>query len=218
LRSALIARSRGTRGHLRPLREPLQELADGVRGLAADARIDLVEDHRLAAADCCDGERDARQLAAGRRLGDRRERKPRIRTDEEDDLVGARRARLARPQLDGELALAHADPPQVLGDGRGKGGRRRLSRFSQPVLESGKAFLGRGQRLGGRAHRVDACIDRGELRAGLFRACQKLLVGGAAEPALRVREAIEIGLDLLEAVRLGLQRLEKGAELQCRLT
>ena len=47
------------RDHLRARGEPLKRLADRVRRLAADARVDLVEDHRLAAGDGGDRERDA---------------------------------------------------------------------------------------------------------------------------------------------------------------
>ena len=54
-----------------------KRLADRVRGLAADSRVDLVEDHRLATADGRDRKRDARELAAGSRLRDRRERQAR---------------------------------------------------------------------------------------------------------------------------------------------
>ena len=74
--------------HLRALGQPLQRAADGMRGLAADACVDLVEDHRVAASDGGDRERDSRQLAAGRRLGCRAERKAAVRTDR-----GTRRGR-----------------------------------------------------------------------------------------------------------------------------
>ena len=115
------------REHLRALGEPLQRRGDGVGGLAADARVDLVEDHRLAAADRRDRERDARELAARGRLGDRPERQAGVRADQEDGLVGARRAGIALAQLDAELALAHADAAQLLRDRRGERGRGRLA-------------------------------------------------------------------------------------------
>jgi len=47
------------RHDLGALAEPPQRVGDAVRGLSADACVDLVEDHRLAACDCGDGERDA---------------------------------------------------------------------------------------------------------------------------------------------------------------
>ena len=63
--------------------------------LAADARVDLVEDHRLTAADRGDRKGDARQLAARRRLGDRCEGQARVRADQERDFVVAGLAELA---------------------------------------------------------------------------------------------------------------------------
>ena len=64
---------------------------------------------RLAARDGGERERDARELSARGGLGDRPERQARVGPDQEDGLVGARRAGLALAQLDAELALAHAD-------------------------------------------------------------------------------------------------------------
>src|SRR4029079_16283562 len=61
------------RHDLGALGQAAQRLADRVRGLAADTGVDLVEDHRLAAADRCDREGDPRELAAGGRLRDPRE-------------------------------------------------------------------------------------------------------------------------------------------------
>src|SRR5580765_6859323 len=52
------------RDHLCPFREAPQRLADSVGRLAADARVDLVEDYRLAAADGRDRQSDPGQLAA----------------------------------------------------------------------------------------------------------------------------------------------------------
>ena len=65
------------REHLRALGEPLQRRGDRVRGHAADACVDLVEDERLAPGDGSEREGDPRELAARRRVGDRRERKAR---------------------------------------------------------------------------------------------------------------------------------------------
>src|SRR5581483_3604893 len=53
------------RDHLSPLGEPLEHPPDRVRGLPADAGVDLVEHERLPAGDRRDCKRDARQLAAG---------------------------------------------------------------------------------------------------------------------------------------------------------
>ena len=119
------------RDHLRALREPLQGLRDRVRGLAADAGVDLVEDHRLPAGDRGDRERDARELAAGGGLGDRAERQARRSAGQEHRLVRAGRAGIALAQLDAELAVAHADAAQLLGDRVGERLRRGLARRAE---------------------------------------------------------------------------------------
>ena len=76
-------------------REPLQDAADGVRGLAADAGVDLVEDERLAARDrrrsrarC--GESSPPEAVSATGANGR----PGVRADEEDRLVAAGRAGL----------------------------------------------------------------------------------------------------------------------------
>jgi hypothetical protein len=50
------------REHLSALGEPLQRRGDGVRGHAADAGVDLVEDERLATSNSSERESDARAL------------------------------------------------------------------------------------------------------------------------------------------------------------
>ena len=62
------------RDQLRATGKPLQRLGNAVGGVAADARVDLVEDERLATGDGRERERDAGKLAARRGLGDRAER------------------------------------------------------------------------------------------------------------------------------------------------
>src|SRR5262252_2289436 len=52
------------RDHLRALGGTRERAPDGVRGLAADPRVELVEDQRVAAGDDGDRERDPRELAA----------------------------------------------------------------------------------------------------------------------------------------------------------
>jgi hypothetical protein len=52
------------REHLRPTGKARQRLAHRVRRLPADARVDLVEDERLAARDRGDRERQPRELSA----------------------------------------------------------------------------------------------------------------------------------------------------------
>src|SRR5690242_17061377 len=61
------------RDDLRAPGEPPERVGDRVRRHAADAGVDLVEDHRLPAGDGGDRERDARELAARGRVGDRSE-------------------------------------------------------------------------------------------------------------------------------------------------
>ena len=67
-----------------------QRLGDAMRGLAADAGVDLVEDHRLAARDGSDRQRDARELAARRGLRDGRKRQAAVQANEEGDVVDCR--------------------------------------------------------------------------------------------------------------------------------
>src|SRR3954454_15708476 len=87
------------RDHLRPLGKPLEDPADRVCRLAADTRVDLVEDERLAAGDHGDRQGDPRELAAGGGLRDGREREARVWPDEEDRLVGTRGAEVAFLEL-----------------------------------------------------------------------------------------------------------------------
>ena len=106
--------------HLRALGEALQRRRDRVRRHAADPRVDLVEDERLAAGHRRERERDARQLAARGRVRDRRERQAGVRADEERRLVASGRTDLALAKLDEELALAHAERGELVGDGLGE--------------------------------------------------------------------------------------------------
>jgi hypothetical protein len=62
------------RQHLRPLRQAAERLRHTMRSLAADARVDLVEHHRVAARDGSDRERDPRELAARGGIRNRPER------------------------------------------------------------------------------------------------------------------------------------------------
>src|SRR5262245_66442722 len=80
-----------------------------MRRLTADTGVDLVEYHRLAAADGRDRQRDPGQLAARRGLRDGCEREARVRPDQERDVVRSGRAGVALPELGPELAFAEAD-------------------------------------------------------------------------------------------------------------
>ena len=161
------------RHDLRVLGEPLEQPADGVRRLAADPGVDLVEDERVAAGDGRDRERDPRELAAGGRLGDRCEREAGVRADEEDGVVGSGRARLvALAKLADELAVAHADVAKLGGDGVGERGRG-------------------GVPLGAQLERelVDALLRRRELARARPRRDRRRPRGRRARPARPRRRA-----------------------------
>ena len=206
------------RDDLRAAGEPAQRLADGVRGLAADAGVDLVEDHRLAAADGRDRERDPRQLAARGGLGDRPERQAGVRAHEERDLVGARR-RPARRR-----AARRGTRPRR--------GRRRRARAATASANAGAAACApRAARRGGgrpRPGRARASRPRpapgswpsssaaSSRRASSARV-EQLVVARGAVAALRVGDPLELGLDRLDAVGLGLERGEEAAQVGGRL-
>ncbi len=205
------------RDHLRPFGEPLQRGRDRVRGLAADARVDLVEDERLAPADRSDRERDARELAAGRGLRHRAEGQAGVRADQEDGLVDAGRAGIALAQLHPELAVAHADATQLVGH---RGGER-LGR----LLPGGPKPRGEllGLRLGGRegflrcGGRVETALERGQLLARRGGTRKQVLVVRRAEAAAGVADPLQLSFDVLDAVGLGLQRREEAAEVGAEL-
>src|SRR5829696_6967270 len=120
------------RHDLRTLAEASQRLRDGVRRLAADARVDLVEDERhLPARGGSDRQGDARELAAGGGLRNGCERQTGVRTDQERDGVRAHGGRLAFADLDVELALPEADPLELRRDGLRERLRRRAPRLPQ---------------------------------------------------------------------------------------
>ena len=86
----------GHHEHLVVAGQPGQPPADLHRGPAADAGVDLVEDHRrhrVGAGEAhLERQHDPRQLAAGRAAPDRQRRRVRVRPQQELDLVGAVRA------------------------------------------------------------------------------------------------------------------------------
>ena len=184
---------------------------------AADAGVDLVEDDRLAAADGRDRERDARELAARGRLGDRaRTAGPGSAgsgTTASSAPVGAG---LALAQLDAELAVAHADARAAPRRPRPRTGsaaaraRRRAARRRAPSTRASAARerLARPPRPGSKPA-SSAC----ELGPRLRGPREQLLVGRAAEAPARVGDPVELGLDLLEPAGLRLQRGEERAQL-----
>ena len=185
------------------LAEPLEGAADRVRRLAADAGVDLVEDHRLAAADRRDRERDARQLAARGRVGDRCERQARGSAGSGTTTSSAPVGPGSRSRSStAELALPHADAAQLLGDRLlERAERARHARPGARTASSTGLRLRGGELLGGGAGRVVACLDRLQLAPGLGGAREQLLVARAVEAALRVGDPVEARLDLLEPAR-----------------
>src|SRR5512146_1066546 len=174
----------GDRDHLRPLCQPTERTADGVGGLAADARIDLVEHHRLAARDGGNRQRHARELSSGGGLGDGAERQTRVRPDQERRLVATGRAGLALAQLDEELAVAHPHLAQLGGH---RVGERRSSRIPlggklrrQPPHE----LLGRGELLRARDGGIEPVLERRELLPRVGRTREEPGVVGAAKASL----------------------------------
>ncbi len=125
-------------------RELAQARADRAGGLAADARVDLVEDERGGGAVVGDAEQrehDARELAAGRGLADGARGHAAVRREQELDGVGAARSRLARGQHDLEGRALHREVGEALGDGareargglrRGRRGARRRGARARP--------------------------------------------------------------------------------------
>ena len=97
--------------HLPALAQAFQQAPDDFRHAAADARVDLVEDQgrhrRRVRRDDGDRQRDTRQFAARRHLGQRPRRDAGVAGHEEFDLLAAVHGRLARVQRDDEAAAAH---------------------------------------------------------------------------------------------------------------
>src|SRR6185503_20181012 len=162
-----------------------EQSADGVRRLAADPGVDLVEDERLSPRDGRDGERDSRELPAGGGLRDRRERESRVRADEEDRLVGSGRARLAPlPQLAEKLALAHPDAAQLGGDRIGERRRRRVALRAELERQRLDSRLGFRELAGCHVRWIGPVLECGELGPRLFPPREQLFVRRAAEAAL----------------------------------
>ena len=103
----------------RPVGERAQLLADRARRLAADARVDLVEDQRRRTGlgrGAHQRQHHPRELAAGGGLPQRARRHARVGRDQELDLVGARRpeAVVARRERCRELRAVHRQRGQPL--------------------------------------------------------------------------------------------------------
>ena len=122
--------------------------------------------------------------------------------------------RLALAQLDAELALAQADALELL---RQRPLRRAPLRSRRAARSSVGELVDPASRLGERFGRSGRGIvppsSASSSALASRRAAKELLVALAAEPAPRLGDPVELGLDLLEPVGLGLERGEKGAEL-----
>ncbi len=184
-----------------------------MRGDAADARVDLVEDERLAARHRGERERDARELASGGRLGDRAEREACVGPDEERGLVHPARAKLAFAELDEELSLPQPEPLQLGGDGLGERACLRAAHGAELLCErADPGFRGR-DRLGGGGDRIEAGGRLLELLARRRRPREQLLERRCVEAALEVCDPRELALDLVEPPGVGLERGEERVQI-----
>ena len=190
----------------RPAESAAQLLADGARGLPADAGVDLVEDERRAAAlpragDAHQREHHARELAARGRLAQRAGRHAGVGRDQELDLVGAGRAgRLARRQADGEAGALHGE----LGEALAHGVREPRARGRARVVQRRRVL---GEHAARRLQAPRALLERllGALELGApLRALARVLEHRGDRAAVLALEAVELGqalLDLVEAAR-----------------
>ena len=200
---------------LRPLAQAPERVRDRVRGLAADAGVDLVEDDRRLARrgvrDRTESERDARKLSARGRLGRGSERQARVRADEEGDAVPAGGAQLALADLHPELAVAHAEPPSSSATASANGSDA-SARVRQRLPQLLGAGFGLGDRPLGLLQRVDAGLDLGQLGLCVGGPGEQLLCRGGAEAAAGLGDALELLLDGFQPAGLGLERRQEGAE------
>ena len=207
------------RDHLRALAEPAQRLADRVRRLAADARVDLVEDDRLPppTAAIASAIRESSPPEAVWATG--ANGRPCVRADEERSLVGAGRAGLALVQLDPELALAEPDAVELgldcLREGLGSG----APVLRQPLRQAPAArFSALASAAGCRLERIRAVLERRELRRAPRRArARSSPYDSHRKRRFVVGDPLELGLDLLEPVGLGFERVEEPPQLERRL-
>ena len=143
--------------------------------------------------------------------------KPCVGADQERHGVGPGRARVALGDLGSELAFAEPDPVQLGLDCLRERLRGRAAGLREALRQRGAAFVrfrDRGCRCG---ERIGPVLERGQLGSSIRRSGKQLLVGLGPEPALRVRDPLELGLDLLQPVRLRLERIEEAAKLERRL-
>src|SRR5439155_14259751 len=121
------------------------------------------------------------------------------------DLVGARCPAVARLELGAELALADAQPGELLRDRGGERRRRLRPCVAQGRVQAVDLRLGRRERSGRSRRGIVAALDRLELRTGRGRALEQLGEGVGAVAAPEVGEELELGFDVLEPPGLRLE-------------
>ena len=169
-----------------------------------------------ARAEAAQREHDPRELAAGRRVAQRRGRHPRVGRDEELDGLGAVRAEAVRVGFEGDLERARPPSPARRARPRParraarplRGGRRRARSAS-----AARSRLGRGldprPELARPALRVLKSLDLGAAMVGVV----EHRVDRAAVLALQPVERVEPLLDRLEPARLRVDVLDVAAQV-----
>ncbi len=209
VREARDLREVGDRDHLGARGQAPERLAHGVRGLAADAGVDLVEHHRLAAADRGDRECDSRELPARGGLGHGPERKPGVRPHREGGLVRAGGAGSRVADVDPELALAETDAGELGRNGLGEPWSRVAARGPELCVDTVDLGLPGGDGIGSCACGVVPLRERVELDAGLVCLLEELLVADGAVASAERRDRVETPLDLLDPSGLCLEGVEE---------
>ncbi len=198
-----------------------QPLPHRFRGVAADARVDLVEDvGRGAAGSALAGQREhqPRELAARRRIAEWRHRHPRIGRDAEGDPLLSQRSESPslRLQRDLELRAAHSQLIELLRHALLQSARGLGAHLAQPTGEIGASPHGVRelglQPLG----RLAGALDRVDLRAAVLGVSEHRLDRAAVLP-LQPVDHVESLLDLLEPARLGLDAFGVAAQLARQL-
>ena len=189
---------------LTALRDRPELVCDLLCRAAADARVDLIEDHgpdgilrRQHVFHC---QHDARQLAAGGDLRQRPQRLADVGGHQEADGVQAVFLRCLLRKLADEADLRHIELHELGGyltlqalRGRFAGFGQCRALLQQRFLQAGELFLQLLDAVGGEFHLV-------ELPFRFFQKCQNIL-HAAAVFALELMERIEPLFDLLELVR-----------------
>ncbi len=196
----------GDRQHLRLLAEALERRRHRVRGHAADAGVDLVEDERLSARDRGERESDAGELAAGGRFRHGTERKPWFGPDQKDGLVrcrsGQARARPSSTRNSPSPIPSSLSSAATASASRSTCARRTALSSSARARHAG---LRRRDRVRSGRNRVLSCSRLVELTSGVRRSLEELVERRRRETALEVGDPGETAFDLLERAWIRLQ-------------